>query len=311
MGIFGFGPGKIDAGIAAAKGIYRLKTRIQGNDHESLTDDELKEWAEENGFSYRKEDGVTYLKPETDETEQIIEQYSNEDSEFPDEQKMLEPGLDIPAREFNNSKGESTMTEDISVKYDGTHEPEGALGNTGEYKNLEVDLRQVGGQFYRENNDIYSDIDDPEREDAVIQSTGAALLLEEALKNDNVQENMDELIEIEEYMTEQGLRDEFNSYKEGLAEGALPDKAAGKVVGLLNEFEEYAKTTESLTTLNNAASQEAAQHMLNYAESLREITHRASDINVDDFDAPERLADNLQELGRKESRLSDIDLSNM
>jgi hypothetical protein len=320
MGVFGPGPSIIDAGFAAAEGIDRIREYVERDDPDTLTDQELQQWAEDNGFNYRKEDGVTYLTPQTEEAEQALDQSSYDSSEgFPIKRRMLEPGPDTPALESNNdNKGESTMTDDqISTAYDGSHDSDGALNGGHDYQNLEVDLRQIGGKHYRENEGLYANIDDPKREDEIIQATGAALLLEDALENDKVDQQLEQLEQLERYMSDQGLREEFKQYKEGLADGALPDKAASKVVGLLDEFEEYAEETESLTTLNNAASQEEAQHMLNYAESLREITDRASDIDMDDFNAPERLADNLRELGRKRSRLSDIesdiedDLDNM
>lgn len=320
MGVFGPGPSIIDAGVAAAEGIDRIKDYVERDDPDTLTDQELQQWAEDNGFSYRKEDGVTYLTPQTEEAEQALDQSSYDSSEgFPIERRMLEPGPDTPALESNNEpKGESTMTDDqISTAYDGSHDSDYALNGGHDYQNLEVDLRQIGGKHYRENEELYANIDDPKREDQIIQATGAALLLEDALENNKVDQQLEQLEQLGSYMSDQGLREEFKQYKEGLADGALPDKAASKVVGLLDEFEEYAEETESLTTLNNAASQEEAQHMLNYAESLREITNRASDIDMDDFNAPERLADNLRKLGRKRSRLSDIesdiedDLDNM
>lgn len=310
MGVFGPGPSIIDAGVAAAEGIDRIRDYVERDDPDTLTDQELQQWAEDNGFSYRKEDGVTYLTPQTEEAEQALDQSSYDSSEgFSIERRMLEPGPDTPALESNNdSKGESTMTDNqISTAYDGSHDSGYALNGGHDNQNLEVDLRQIGGKHYKENDGLYADIDDPEREDEIIQATGAALFLEDALENDKVDQQLEQLEQLERYMSDQGLREEFKKYKEGLADGALPDKAASQVVGLLDEFEQYAEETESLTTLNNAASQEEAQHMLNYAESLREITDRASDIDMDDFNAPERLADNLRELGRKRSRLSDIE----
>lgn len=169
MGVFGPGPSIIDAGAAAVEGVRRLQDYMEGDDYESLTDEELREWADENGFSYRREDGVVYLEPETEEAEQVLEETEAEEAEgFPRARRMLESGPKVWALEEDyegkgyedessegNDTGGENMTEDTDV-------PENVLSqdhlvatgagyaNNGEYDEEDVDAEALGAAVYIE-----------------------------------------------------------------------------------------------------------------------------------------------------------------
>lgn len=168
MGIFGPAPSIIDAGAAAVEGVRRLQEYMDGDDYESLTDEELKEWAQENGFNYRREEGVVYLEPETQEAEQVLEETEADQEDFPMARRMLESGPKIWALEAGqeenryeddyqegNDTGGENMTEDTDV-------PENVLSqdhlvatgagyaNNGEYDEEDVDAEALGAAVYIE-----------------------------------------------------------------------------------------------------------------------------------------------------------------
>jgi hypothetical protein len=63
MGVFGPGPSIIDAGVAAAEGIDRIRDYVERDDPDTLTDQELQQWAEDNGFSYERKGRMIDLRP--------------------------------------------------------------------------------------------------------------------------------------------------------------------------------------------------------------------------------------------------------
>lgn len=206
-------------------------------------------------------------------------------------------GIPVDGRErYEQSKPEETESKGGETMTDGSES----------YDSIERELRETGAREYRQSDGAYGEPEDSEEQDQVIQALGAALKFENALDEGNVQEQADELREMELYLSDQGLRDDFVQYKEDLGNKTPADRAAENVLGVLDTFESYAEKTEHFTTLNNAASQEVANEALQYASALRDVTQKASSIDVDSFSAPDRLERNLRELSEKTDELGDI-----
>jgi hypothetical protein len=262
MGVFGPGPSIIDAGAAAVEGVRRLQDYMESDDYESLSDEELKQWAEDNGFSYRKEDGVTYLEPETQEAEQVLEETDGADGRgFPIERRMLEEGNDI--------RGDSTMSADdstpepISTAYDGTHADH-------EFGELEVDLREEGQRFYEENEGTYSGDDD-------IEALGAAVLYEQSLEGQDPVD-MDDL---GDYILEQDMRGDFIDYKSDLVDQGLYDTVVQDVEDNIDEIEDIKGDLEREQMFWEAYALEAANERDVAVSALDDVHERAANIDLD------------------------------
>jgi hypothetical protein len=271
MGVFGPGPSIIDVGAAAVEGVSRIRDYMDGDDYESLTDEELQRWADDNGFTYRKEGLTTHLEPETDDAEQVVDETEVEmNGGYPIERRMLESGPEILALEAggNDIRGDSTMTDDstpelIPTAYDGSHADH-------EFGELEVDLREEGQRFYEENEGTYSGDDN-------IEALGAAVLYEESLEG---QDPVD-MNELGDYILEEGMRSDFIDYKSDLVDQGLYDQMVQDIEDNVDEIEDIKGDLEREQMFWEAYALEAANERDVAVSAINNVHERAANIDLD------------------------------
>jgi hypothetical protein len=272
MGVFGPGPSIIDAGVAAAEGIDRIREYVERDNPDTLTDQELQQWADDNGFKYRKEDGVTYLTPQTEEDEQALDQSSYDSSEgFPIERRMLEPGPDTPALESDNN---------VSSKSNGSKN-EG--GDTQMEQSEKYDVLQAGALEYDRSledeghldGDVSRDYDIEDSDDLV--AIGAAMLYEESLNGDDPVD----MESLGDYLIENDLGDDFVEYKADLVDQGLIDQVASDVTGAISDSEEIKKDLKRELMFSEAYGQEVQNERDELLDAIDRIDQEAADIDLD------------------------------
>ncbi|WP_414837861.1 hypothetical protein ACK3SF_00445 [Candidatus Nanosalina sp. VS9-1] len=283
MGIFGPAPSIIDAGAAAVEGMRRLQDYVEGDDYDSLTDEELQQWADDNGFSYRKEDGVTHLEPETEEAQQLVAETDiDSDEEYPIERRMLESGPEILALESeNNAESGSTMTDDY------------------EFELNQTEALHAGSMEHYENQDEYGDLEQGE-----LEALGLALYVEEAVSDESDLVDRDDMIN---YIMENDVDGEaFVEFKKGLASDY--DDFAETMNAFIGHRDELIEELGATGTLYQALQAETRAERDSAEDAMSSVKSAASDAktssewldNVADLDgaiqAEQESAQRKQEL---------------
>ena len=257
MGIFGPAPSIIDAGAAAVEGVKRLQDYVEGEDYESLTDEELQQWADDNGFAYRKEGNVTHLEPETDEAERLVEETDIEPGEkYPIERRMLESGPGILALEAgeNGTNSESTMTDDYEFELDQT------------------EALHAGSMEHYENQDEYGELEPQE-----LEALGLALYVEEAVSD---QSDLVEEQDMVDYIMDNDVDGEaFVNFKRGLASSY--DDFADTMDEFIGHRTDLIRELGATGTLYQALQEETAEERDNAEEAMQSVASAASDAETE------------------------------
>lgn len=295
MGIFGPAPSIIDAGAAAVEGVKRLQDYMEGDDYESLTDDELQQWADDNGFTYRKEGNVTHLEPETHEAEQVLEETDIDSDDYPIERRMLESGPGILALEAgeNDIKSDSTMTDDYDF-------------DEAEFELTPTETRHAGSVEHYENEDEYGELESGE-----LEALGLALYVEEAVSDESDLIAEEDMIN---YVMENDVDGEaFKDYKEGLASDQ--DGFSDTMVALIDHRDELIDELGATGLIYQALQGETAAERDSAEGAIKEVTSAASDAttssdwldNVADLDgAIQRERESARRKQEIEDDLEDI-----
>lgn len=227
MGVFGLGPGIVDAGAAAVEGVRRIRDYMDGEDYESLTDEELEQWADENGFTYSRENGVTRFEPETEEAEEVVEEAEAlVDEDYPMARRMLESGPRIwalEAGEFEAEDGNGYEDESSDVNDTGG---ENTMEPTAE------ELRSRGEQVIdvTGNDDVYED----DLPDAFANEAYGVAFEMVAAERSGPDSDYD-FEELVEYAQEQGIMEQVQDYKADLVTD---------VAGVQGLYDEIVEQTE-------------------------------------------------------------------
>jgi|GEM_PF-3131243 len=257
MTIFGPAPSIIDAGAAAVEGVRRLQGYIEGDDYESLTDDELQQWANDNGFTYRKEDGVTHLEPETREAEQLLEETDIDSDDYPIERRMLESGPEVLALKpgENDIKSDSTMTDDYDF-------------DEADFELNPTETRHAGSVEHYENQDEYGEL-----ESGDLEALGLALYVEEAVSDESDLIAEEDMVN---YIMENDVDGKaFKDYKEGLA--SSQDGFADTMVALIDHRDELIDEIGATGLVYQTLQAETAAERDSAEGAIKEVSSRASD----------------------------------